>query len=319
MTENAYAIFTLCSHLCVGDGVIPFEPKEWTQLALILRSKNFVPSDLFHISKADMQNQLGLTAETVVRIARLIDRSASLTFEMQRYENMGISVVTRADRAYPQKLKEKLKNSCPPLFYYAGDLSLLKQKYIGYVGSRNVSDDDSSFTKSTVIKTVGHSYGVVSGGAKGVDSIAGEEALASGAYVIEYLSDSLMRKIKRHEVVQGIQRGRLLLMSVVNPSAGFNVSTAMLRNRFIYAQSEATIVVRSDYNKGGTWAGATENLRKGWCKELCREKPEYRGNSELINMGAIPINEKWDGDIDSSENVSFASVLEQLSLFDDQG
>lgn len=319
MTENAYAIFTLCSHLCVGDDVIPFEPKEWTQLALILRSKNFVPADLFHISKADMQNELGLTAETAVRIARLVDRSASLTFEMQRYENMGISVVTRADVAYPQKLKEKLKNSCPPLFYYAGDLSLLKQKYIGYVGSRNVSDDDGDFTKSTVIKTVGHNYGVVSGGAKGVDSIAGEEALASGACVVEYLSDSLMRKIKRHEVVQCIQGGRLLLMSVVNPSAGFNVSTAMLRNRFIYAQSEATIVVRSDYNKGGTWAGATENLRKGWCKELCREKPEYRGNSELINMGAIPINESWDGDIDSSESVSFANVSEQLSLFDDQG
>ncbi len=50
--------------------------------------------------------------------------------------------------------------------------------------------------------------------------------------------------------------GRVVLFSVVVPTAGFNVGVAMQRNRYIYAQSSGTVVVRSDKGKGGTWNGA---------------------------------------------------------------
>ena len=35
-----------------------------------------------------------------------------------------------------------------------------------------------------------------------------------------------------------------------------------MRNRYIYAQSSGTVIIRSDKGKGGTWAGATENLKQ---------------------------------------------------------
>jgi predicted Rossmann fold nucleotide-binding protein DprA/Smf involved in DNA uptake len=36
----------------------------------------------------------------------------------------------------------------------------------------------------------------------------------------------------------------------------------MQRNKLIYALADAALVVNSDYEKGGTWAGAAEQLEK---------------------------------------------------------
>jgi predicted Rossmann fold nucleotide-binding protein DprA/Smf involved in DNA uptake len=56
--------------------------------------------------------------------------------------------------------------------------------------------------------------------------------------------------------------GQLVLISPYDPSAGFNVGNAMQRNKLIYALADASLVVSSDLNKGGTWAGAIEQLDK---------------------------------------------------------
>lgn len=316
MSTNSNAILTLCSHLCVGEGVAPLEPKEWAELAKKLLDVGLQPADIFDISKIDFKDKLSTSAEFTDRIFRLIDRNASLTFELTKLNNIGISAITRADSEYPTKLKKVLGNNCPPIFYVAGDVGLLKNKYVGYVGSRTILDEDISFTRDTVAKTVLNGYGVVTGGAKGVDTISEEQALNMGAPVVEYLSDSMLRKLKKSNIINAIRNGQMLLLSVVKPDAGFNVGIAMMRNRYIYAQSSGTIVVKSEYNKGGTWAGATENLQHGWCKQICWNKISYPGNKALIEKGAIPIDITWDGVIDNLKETTPFSDSEQLSLFD---
>lgn len=314
MNQNSNAIITLCSHLCVGEGIVPLEPKEWTDLAAKLMQLGLQPKDLFDLPKEALLDTVKLSEDSAERIIRLIGRNASLIFALSEYENIGITVITRADLQYPAKLKKVLGNHCPPLFYCAGDMTLLDQSYIGYVGSRTVSEDDIRFTKTTVQKTVAQGYGVVSGGAKGIDTVAAEEALSLGAPAVEYLSDSMLQKMKKGATVKAVRDGKLLLLSVAKPDAPFNVGMAMMRNRYVYAQSAGTVVVRSEYNKGGTWAGAIENLKNEWCKELCRNKKNYPGNRALIEHGALPIDEAWDGDPNSTAQPFVP--MEQMSLFD---
>ena len=91
----------------------------------------------------------------------------------------------------------------------------------------------------------------------------------------------------------------------------------MMRNKYIYAQSEATLVIKADYNKGGTWSGASENLRNRWTLTLCRNQPSYPGNKALIEKGAIPIDDNWDGSIRGFEETGTQGAEEQLSLFGD--
>lgn len=313
MNLDSNAILTLCSHICVGEGVRPLEPKEYSELAKKLGNIGKSPKDLFDLTVQDFEQLLDMTLDDFDRVKRLLDRNASLSFDLGQYSNIGIETITRADTEYPRKLKKKLGNACPPIFYYAGDLSLLDRNYIGYVGARTVSAEDVEFTKNAVRKTTSLGYGVVSGGAKGIDTVSGTEALLSGSFAVEYLSDSLMKKLKNSDTVRNVQNGNLLLLSVSKPDAGFNVGFAMMRNRYIYAQSEATVVVRSDLNKGGTWTGATENLKNNWCTTLCWEH-SYPGNKVLIEKGAIPIPNDWNGII--PEKAQTVEKYEQTSIFD---
>ena len=315
MDLNSNAIFTLCSHLCVGDNVKPFEPKEWSDFATKLINANLRPEDIFNISRQDFKEKLLLANDQIDRIFRLIERNVSLSVELSQLENIGINVVTRADKGYPSKLKKTLGNNCPPLFYVAGELSLLNREYIGYVGSRTISDDDINFTQKTVAKTTAFNFGVVSGGAKGIDSVSEQQALEIGASVVEYISDSMIKKIKNSAITKAIRNKEMILLSASKPDAGFNVGMAMMRNRYIYAQSSGTIIIKAEKNKGGTWAGALENLKHQWCKELCWNN-NYSGNKVLIEKGAIPIDEHWNGDVNSIESPESTLTGEQLTLFD---
>ncbi len=316
MDQDSNAILTLCSHLCVGEGIRPLEPKEYDALAQVLNRAGKTPKDLFDFSPGDFAAVLGCDPEQTQRLMRLLDRSASLSFELGQYRNMGIEVMTRTDVTYPRKLKKTLAHGCPPIFYYAGDLSLLDRKFIGYVGSRTITQEDLDFTVRTVRKTTFLGHGVVSGGAKGIDAVSGTEALLNNGFCVEYLSDSLLKKLKKSDTIKSIQQGKLLLISVSKPDAGFHVGVAMMRNRYIYAQSVGTVVVRSDLKKGGTWAGATENLKNRWCATLCWDHP-YPGNQALIDMGAIPIGADWDGSIPAQTiRPAIKETYEQASLFD---
>lgn len=66
---------------------------------------------------------------------------------------------------------------------------------------------------------------------------------------------------------------------------------------------------------GKVEAGETDNLQHGWCKQICWDRPSYPENKALIEKGAIPIDENWDGAVDCLENPT-PNTAEQLSMFD---
>ncbi|MBR6186132.1 MAG: DNA-protecting protein DprA [Clostridia bacterium] len=273
------------------------------------------PKALYQLSDPETRDALDMDDAALERIGRLLNREASLAFALNHLQDAGVYVVTRTDAQYPRRLKAALGNTCPPLFYYAGDLSLLDRPAVGYAGSRLITEEDLTFTRDTVAKTVRHGFIVVSGGAKGVDSTAETAALEKGSAAVSFLSDSLLRKIKVPQNLKALQKKNMLLLSAVNPDAGFHAGTAMMRNRYIYIQSQATVVVKSDYNKGGTWSGAVESLKHQWAPVLCRNQADIPGNQALINQGAIPIDSQWDGDVNQLLASRNSTQTEQLSMF----
>ncbi len=312
MNANSMATAVFCSHLCVSEGIKPLEPKEWERLSARLSELDLEPEALMGFGLEDFKKELLMDEEQAERFMRLTDRSGSLSFEIERYENIGIRIVTRADEGYPKRLKAVLESGCPPLFYYAGELSLLDNSFVGYAGSRSVKAEDMKFTADTVRKTMANGYFTVSGGAKGIDKTAETETLNFGGGVVEYIADSLLNRIKKPDTVSAVQNKKLLLLSVTKPDAGFNAGVAMMRNRYIYAQSHGTVVVKADYNKGGSWSGAVDNLKHRWCETFCWDNSAYKGNIALIEKGAVPIDENWNGD----PRISKPDKNQQLSLFD---
>ncbi|MCQ2434582.1 MAG: DNA-processing protein DprA [Oscillospiraceae bacterium] len=314
MNRNSEVIFMLCSHILQSADYKPYEPSEWSKLADVLMQAELQPYDLAEMSDTELNN-LRLSKSEIDRIHHLLNRGGSLAFEMGKYESMGISIVTRADTNYPKKIKARLGKSCPPLFYYAGNIKLADQKCVGFAGSRNIDETDCKFTEKIVSKINTLEYAVVSGGAKGIDTISADCSIQNGSQAVVFLADSMVKQIRSKQTISAIQNNQLLLLSAVKPDMGFTAATAMMRNKYIYTQSEGTVIVRSDYKKGGTWSGATDCIRHEIAPVFCWNHPEYKGNQELIKLGAIPIDENWDGNISVVKKPKEDEFV-QLSLFE---
>lgn len=321
MNNNSEVLICLCSHLCKGENIVPLEPAEWAKLAQQLVECKKEPKDLINFSHSDFVTLLGFDDAKIDRITSLLSRAASLAFEMEKLQSMGINIVTRADAIYPPRLRKILKQGCPPLFYYAGDLNLLLNDFVGVVGSRTIDVKDNEFAKMIVTKAVSDGFSIVSGGAKGIDSTATLTALENGGTAVEFLSDSMIKKLKDVNSVRHIRENKLLLLSANKPDAGFNVGLAMQRNKYIYAQSMGTFVIKSDLKKGGTWNGALDAIRHNLCPVLCWNNEKYKGNLELIAKGATAISD-FDKNMCVEEYNQLAKkeaepTSQQLSFFEE--
>jgi predicted Rossmann fold nucleotide-binding protein DprA/Smf involved in DNA uptake len=209
--------------------------------------------------------------------------------------------VTRADDAYPSRLRNALKHQAPPVLFGAGELEILKKPAIAIVGSRNLDESGASFAKSLGVLCAEHSVAVVSGGARGTDRVAMQAALEAGGDAVGILADSLVRTIRQPDVREFVTDGRLVLLTPYRPDNGFSVGAAMGRNKIIYGAADYAVVVASDYQKGGTWAGATEALKADLCPVAVRSGAEVgTGNRELVSRGALPIS---DEELDHLANI----------------
>ena len=133
-------------------------------------------------------------------------------------------------------------------------------------------------------------------------------ALEGAGKVCGVLADSLEKTTMNREHRNLLLDGQLVLISPYDPSAGFNVGNAMQRNKLIYALADASLVVSSDLNKGGTWAGAIEQLDKlKFVPVFVRSTGESSaGLDGLRKKGALP----WPNpqDVDSFEDVFNVAV-----------
>jgi predicted Rossmann fold nucleotide-binding protein DprA/Smf involved in DNA uptake len=70
----------------------------------------------------------------------------------------------------------------------------------------------------------------------------------------------------------------------------------MSRNKYIYAMADYALIVSAELQKGGTWAGAVEELRRDKARPLfvCDEPNGPEGNRALIQLGALPFpSQPW--------------------------
>lgn len=261
------------------------------------------------------------------KVQELLKRSASVAFALERLQQMGIRIATFKDEEYPSRLFSKLKDFCPPLFYYCGDVAIKNMKFAGYVGSRSIDDKDAGWTKKMIDKNIRGGYGIVTGGARGIDETALCHAINAGGKAVVFLPDNMNVKLKDAFYQQNIREGKILVYSHFSPFAkkmrNSFVAAAMERNKYIYAMSAATAVVKSDLNKGGTWSGATEAIKHNWANVFVWDNKEYAGNQKLVELGAIPLSDdgervKPDGTIDVKQKTEKEPDSEQISLFGDE-
>jgi predicted Rossmann fold nucleotide-binding protein DprA/Smf involved in DNA uptake len=264
LSLNTQAILLLTAPLLTGSTESSQElltPGEYKRLVRLLREGNREPADLLGTDSTDLLKQCGDVVDAA-RLARLLERGFLMSQAVERWQARAIWVVGRLDAAYPARIASRLKENAPAVLYGCGDVILLDTGGLAVVGSRHVDDTLVEYTENVGRLAAGAGYTVVSGGARGIDQAAMRGTLQEGGKVSGVLADSLERAALAREHRDVLMDGRLALISPYDPLAGFNVGNAMQRNKLIYALADAALVVSSDYEKGGTWAGAVEQLDK---------------------------------------------------------
>lgn len=264
LSPNTQAILLLTAPLIAGrntpsrDLLTLGEYKKFARFLISIQSQ---PSDLLGGNANGLINDCDSVVPSE-RLRRLLDRGFLLGQAVERWQSRAIWVVSRADAEYPKRFKERLKDDAPTVLYGCGEFSLLSRGGLAVVGSRHVDESLVSYANVVGRMAAKANRPVISGGAKGVDLAAMRGALESEGEVVGMLSERLERVSLDRENRRYLMEGRLVLASPYDPQASFNVGHAMQRNKLIYALSDAALVVNADYKKGGTWAGAIEQLER---------------------------------------------------------
>lgn len=291
LSRDAFTLFLLCSHLNLSDeaDTKPLSPREWNKLEQTLGGHSLSLKELAGSEAEQIKSTLGMTDAESSRLKRLLDREGALRRELERLAEVGIWVITRFDEDYPLRFTERLKGAAPVMLYGAGDARLLNRRGLAVVGSRNIDPRGFTLTEFIGNACAESKLVVYSGGARGVDKTAMHAALEAGGCAAGLLAESLEKGIRAADARAAIEEGQLVLATPFSPHASFNIGMAMARNKLIYALSDFALVIASDAEKGGTWAGAEEALKAGWIPVFVVDGLEVPdGNRLLIKRGGIP-------------------------------
>ena len=290
LSLDTQAILLLCGTFGNDADIKPLTITEYSQFARWLLNQGLRPADMLQPEGVAQLTKFEHRKITPSRLQSILKRGGALALAVEHWTNKGLWIISRSDAQYPKRLKDKLKHLAPPILYGIGNIALLSNGGLGFVGSRNVDEHGVRFTREVVGICVGEKVQVISGGAKGVDTEAMLTALSEGGQVVGVLGHGLAQASLSRKYRQGLQSNNLVLISPYNPEAGFNVGTAMGRNKYIYTLSDACLVVSSDL-KGGTWTGANENLKNRWVPLLVRQDSKMpKGNEKLIELGATAVD-----------------------------
>jgi predicted Rossmann fold nucleotide-binding protein DprA/Smf involved in DNA uptake len=295
LSPNTKAILLLTAPLIIGrerGGIAPLTPAQYRNLSWHLRERRRQPADLID---PESDGTLEVAAQALApkvdeaRLRALLGRGFQLTQAIERWQARAIWVVSRADAHYPRRLKARLKDAAPAILYGCGDNALLDSGGLAVVGSRHVDETLLHYTESIGRLAAEAGRSIISGAARGIDQAAMNGALLSGGRCIGVVAADLERAAVQREHRDLILDQRLVLISPYDPAAGFNVGNAMQRNKLIYALADAALVVNTDYQKGGTWAGAVEQLDKLHCVPLYTRSAENgsEGLKALRQKGAL--------------------------------
>jgi len=268
----------------------PLTTAEWSRFALYLRETGHTPADLMESSYlTDIISDFQDKTVTAERIGKLLSRSTALAIAVEKWQRAGLWIMTRADTDYPKRLKQRLKYNAPPIFFGAGNRHLLNQGGIAVVGSRALDARQLAFTEHLGGSIAHQGKSVISGGARGADQAAMLGALQAAGTAIGIVADSLLRACTSTQYRTALMHNDLVLLSPFHPEARFNVGNAMTRNKYIYCLSDAAIVIAATENKGGTWAGAMEDMQHDWVPLWIwrgNAADPIAGNQALVTKGA---------------------------------
>ncbi len=227
----------------------------------------------------------------------ILDKDLSMAEDqLRRCDELNVKVLTAADPLYPKRLSHIADP--PSVLYCRGKMPNMDEEVpIAIVGTRNCSAYGLLHAKQFA-KLIAISGGmVISGGARGIDTVALKGALDSMTPVVCVLGTAidnlypkentwLFREIERHGCI----------ISEYPPGYKTRPECFPARNRIISGMAVGSVIIEAP-KKSGALITATHALEQGRDVFTIPGNigvKQFEGNNDLLRDGAILVTDGWE-------------------------
>lgn len=231
------------------------------------------------------------TREAILEFRQKVDPKVYLDTVYER----GIKVLSVVDRDYPTNLRQI--SDAPPVLYYKGSLLARDDLAIAVVGARFATAYGRQVTEKLVFDLVSNGLTIVSGLARGIDSIAHRSALDAGGRTIAVLGSGV-------DLIYPPENKGLADLIVKNGAVvsefplGFPSvpSNFPARNRIIAGLSLGVLVTEAAIDSGSliTAGQAAEQGREVFAVPGPVNSKMSGGTNNLLKEGVHPVTEAND-------------------------
>ncbi len=224
------------------------------------------PQSVLNATERGLTEVEGIDRALARRILSDRNFEEDIQLQLSRLNKSEASIVTFWDKEYPENLK---KIYDPPVMLFVRGQLLNSDKYsIAVVGTRNPTTYGKHVAEKFAAEIAEHGIVVISGLARGVDTIAhattvrsggrtiavlgsgvdviypsenkrlSEQILVGGAIISEYYMGSKPDAVnfpRRNRIISGISLGTILIETDVNGGAMITASFALDQNREVFA------------------------------------------------------------------------------------
>jgi DNA processing protein len=222
----------------------------------------------------------------------LLDTRARLDLEREiaRVDRYGFTILTWQDEEYPPRLREI--HAPPPMLYVWGEVKDEDRWAVAVVGTRRATAYGKAVARDVATILAASGVTVVSGLARGIDSIAHRAAIDAGGRTLAVLGSGLdqlyppeHRKLAESIAAQGAVLSDYPLGTRPEPK------NFPPRNRIISGLSLIVVVIEAGEGSGAliTADFAAEQGRDVFAVPGDIHRSASRGTNRLIRLGAHPL------------------------------
>jgi len=235
----------------------------------------------------------------------------SLEAEMEKLDRYGVKVFTWHDEDYPSRLKEIY--DYPPLLYVRGSLLPEDEWCLAVVGTRRATVYGRQVTEEIVADLARSKITIVSGLAKGIDSVAHHSALEAGGRSIAVFAcglDIVYPSENANLARSIIQQGAIISEYPLGTRP--KADNFPRRNRIMSGLSLGVLVVEAGETSGALITAhlALEQNREVFAIPGSVLSPASRGTNHLIQEGAKLIRDYTD----ILEELNLTAVVRQIEM-----
>ena len=218
---------------------------------------------------------------------RALADERDIAAEVQRAEALGARYLIWGDADYPALLAETA--DAPPTLSYRGDLNLAGRPCVAIVGARNASAAACRYARGLAQQLAGEGVVVVSGLARGIDTVVHQGA---GNRTIGVIASGIdIAYPPENAPLQDHVASEALLIAEQPPGTAPKAQHFPHRNRIIAGLSLATVVVEAAPKSGSL---ITARLAGDYGREVLAVPgspldPRAQGCNQLIREGATLI------------------------------